>query len=93
MVERLFAPVPALPRVSVAIPCRNEAGYIGDLLRSLVSADRGGMLLEVFVCDGMSEDDTRAEINELARAHDFIHLLDNPGRTTPRATLDPSWTM
>lgn len=72
-------------RVRVVIPCRNEAGYIGHCLRSLVDADRTGMQVEVWVCDGMSEDGTRAEVALLAAAHPWIKLVDNPARTTPHA--------
>ncbi|MFN3874681.1 MAG: glycosyltransferase family 2 protein [Flavobacteriales bacterium] len=72
-------------RVRVVIPCRDEAGYIGRCLRSLIDADRAGMDLEAWVCDGMSGDGTREEIRVLAAAHPWIRLVDNPARTTPQA--------
>jgi glycosyltransferase involved in cell wall biosynthesis len=76
-------PLPA--RVRVVIPCRNEAGYIGALLESLATADRSGMDLQVWVCDGMSDDGTRDIVAQHAVRHPFIRLVDNPARTTPQA--------
>ncbi|MBK9175715.1 MAG: glycosyltransferase family 2 protein [Flavobacteriales bacterium] len=72
-------------RVRVVIPCRNEAGYISRCLESLIACDRGGAQLEVWVCDGMSEDGTRTEVQGFARMHPWIRLVDNPDRTTPQA--------
>lgn len=72
-------------RVRVVIPCRNEAGYIGRCLRSLAGADRAGMDVEAWVCDGMSDDGTRAEIRALMEGHPWIRLVDNPARATPQA--------
>ena len=72
-------------RVRVVIPCRNEAGFIGACLSSLVAADRAGMDVEVRVCDGMSEDGTRAEVLAISSLHAWIRLVDNPARTTPQA--------
>lgn len=77
--------VQAMIRVRVVIPCRNEAGYIGRCLGSIASADRTGMDLEAWVCDGMSEDGTRAEIQALHETHPWIKLVDNHARTTPQA--------
>ncbi len=72
-------------RVRVVIPCRNERDYIGECLRSLVAAHKEGMLVEVWVCDGMSDDGTRELIASMASVHTWIHLVDNPARTTPQA--------
>ncbi len=77
--------LPSPTRVRVAIPCRNEAAYIGGLLLSLVHADRNGIDLQVWVCDGMSDDGTRAIVLEHAARNPFIRLVDNPARTTPQA--------
>lgn len=72
-------------RVRVVIPCRNEEGYIGTCLRSIIAAERGGMILDVRVCDGHSDDGTRAEVEAITAAHPWITLVDNPARTTPQA--------
>lgn len=71
--------------VRVVIPCRNEAGFIERCLLSLVHADRTGMQVEVWVCDGMSEDGTVAMIDRIAQEHPWIRRVDNPARTTPHA--------
>lgn len=81
----VLAPLVDHPRVSVAIPCRNEQGFIGACLRSIIAADRSGMDLHVFVCDGMSDDGTRQEIAPILALHSFVSLIDNPQRTTPIA--------
>lgn len=78
-------PLPAIPRVSVVIPCLNEAGHIGRCLDSLERADRSGMVLSVLVCDGGSTDGTRKEITGHAQRSSVVHLVENPDRTTPHA--------
>lgn len=77
--------ISAMPRVRVAIPCRNERDYIAACLRSLVDADREGLQLEVWVCDGMSDDGTRDEVQRFTAEHPWVKLVDNPYRTTPQA--------
>ncbi|MBX2973690.1 MAG: glycosyltransferase family 2 protein [Flavobacteriales bacterium] len=72
-------------RVRVVIPCRNEAGYIERCLLSLVAADRAGMHVEAWVCDGLSDDGTVAMIDRIAAEHPWIRRVDNPARTTPHA--------
>lgn len=72
-------------RIRVVIPCRNEKPYISACLRSIVDADREGLLVEAWVCDGLSEDGTRDEVMNFATAHPWIRLVDNPQRTTPQA--------
>jgi hypothetical protein len=78
-------PLPERPRVSVVIPCRDEKGYIGPCIQSVLSADRAGMELVVLVCDGMSSDGTRDEIARYAKEQAIVRLVDNPQRTTPYA--------
>ena len=43
------------------------------------------MELDVRVVDGMSDDGTRAEIQQIAEEHPWIRMIDNVERTTPRA--------
>lgn len=74
-----------MSRIRVVIPCRNERGYIGRCLESLVACDRSGLDVEVLVCDGMSDDGTRDEIAFIAAKNPWIKLVDNPARTTPQA--------
>jgi len=72
-------------KIKVIIPCRNEQGYIGKCLESLVHSNRTGIDLHVWVVDGMSDDGTRPLVEEYARRYSFIKLVNNERRTTPYA--------
>ena len=73
------------PTVSVIIPCRNEARFIGSCLDSVL--DNGFPLerLEILVLDGMSEDGTREIVHDYAARYSLIRVLDNLHRVTPYA--------
>jgi glycosyltransferase involved in cell wall biosynthesis len=71
--------------VAVVIPCRNEKAYIGLCLDSLVACDFDKQKLEVYVCDGLSDDGTAAIVSDYSARYPFIHLLQNTARTTPHA--------
>lgn len=71
--------------VSVVIPCRNEKSYIAKCLDSFVNQTYNKDLYEILVCDGFSEDGTRDIIMEYVKKYPFIKLLDNHGRTAPKA--------
>jgi len=73
------------PLVSVVIPCRNEAAYIGQCLTSIIENDYPHERLEILVVDGMSDDGTREIVNKYHEAYPFIQLIDNPERITPVA--------
>jgi cellulose synthase/poly-beta-1,6-N-acetylglucosamine synthase-like glycosyltransferase len=87
----------SLPPVTVIMPVRNAANYIGRSLQGLLSQDYPLHRVEVLVVDGMSEDSTRDIVAQLASAlHDTkeenglnqnisIRLLDNPDRVVPAA--------
>lgn len=68
--------------VSVVLPVRNEAGYIGATIDSVLGQDYPGPL-EVIVADGMSTDGTRELVAMRAGADPRIRLIDNPGGRTP----------
>ena len=72
-------------KVSIVVPCRNEKHFIADCIRSIRAADPAGSLVTVLVCDGMSEDGTRAIVEQCAQADPSVLLIDNPQRTTPHA--------
>ena len=72
-------------KVSIVIPCRNEAQYIGACLQSIVNNDFDKNELSVWVCDGLSTDHTVAIINEFALKYNYIHCLENTKKTTPFA--------
>jgi glycosyltransferase involved in cell wall biosynthesis len=71
--------------VTAVVPCLNEARYIGQCLDSLVACDYPKDRLEVLVCDGMSDDGTRAIVTQYVARYPFIRLVDNPRRITPCA--------
>lgn len=73
------------PRVSIIIPCRNEAGYIERCLESVLASDYPQHLLEILVADGRSTDGTRDILDRYCAAHPKVHLLDNPQGTAPAA--------
>jgi glycosyltransferase involved in cell wall biosynthesis len=72
--------------VSVVIPCYNEERFIGKALEQLADQfepDR----YEIIVVDGMSDDGTRAVVNEFSAQHPglTVRLVDNPARNIPTA--------
>jgi glycosyltransferase involved in cell wall biosynthesis len=71
------------PFVSIVIPCRNEARYIGPCLDSILASDYPRDRLEIIVADGMSDDGTRDMLARYAAEHDQITMVDNPRRITP----------
>lgn len=73
------------PSVSVVIPCRDEVRRIGTALDSIAAVDYPRDRLEVLVVDGMSADGTRDVVQDRARRHGFIRLVDNPSGSTPAA--------
>ena len=81
---RLPLPHPP-PAVSVVLPCRKEQQYIGRCLDSILVGEYPIERLEILVVDGMSEDGTRAIVEEYARRHSTIRLISNPKRTVPAA--------
>lgn len=75
--------------LSVILPCRNEAAHVVGCLDSVVASVREGPWArdraEVFVLDGGSTDGTRALAERYAARLDWVHVVDNPGRTAPAA--------
>ena len=72
-------------RVSIIVPCRNEARYIGPCLESILSSAYPPDAVEVLVVDGNSTDNTRKIVAEYSAKHPQIRLLDNPKRIVPTA--------
>jgi len=68
------------PLVSIVLPCRNEQGYIQDCLQSALNQEPPEGGFEILVADGMSTDGTREYLDQMAKEHSQIHVLDNPGR-------------
>src|SRR5688572_11693621 len=68
------------PLVSIVLPCRNEHGYIDASLQSALDQEQPEGGLEILVADGMSADGTREYLQQIAKQHPQIRVLDNPGR-------------
>jgi glycosyltransferase involved in cell wall biosynthesis len=78
-------PNSALQRVTVILPCRNEASHISACLDSILASAHPAERLEVLVVDGMSDDGTRELIERYAATYPRIRMLDNPRRVVPTA--------
>ncbi len=75
------------PRVSLIIPCYNEEKTITHLLESIVAQTYPLSDLEVIIADGLSNDETRAQIALFQVSHPKLNLqiVDNPKRIIPVA--------
>lgn len=71
--------------VSIIMPIRNEANFIGASLLAVLTQHYPHELLEVLIADGQSDDGTRQAIADVAKAHPEVGLtvIDNPGRIVP----------
>jgi succinoglycan biosynthesis protein ExoA len=83
LTPNIYADTRLAKAVSVIMPIRNEAGFIGESLRSVLDQDYPPDLMEVIVVDGMSTDATRDIVRDLAAQHSNVRLVDNPGRIVP----------
>jgi len=72
------------PRVSVVLPCRNEAGHIEACLQSILGQELPDGQIEIIVADGISTDGTREYLQRMAAQHPQLHVLNNPGRIVSR---------
>jgi glycosyltransferase involved in cell wall biosynthesis len=73
------------PRISIIVPCYNEAGFIKKLLENIIEQDYPREKSEVYIVDGMSTDGTRDIIAGFISEYPFIRLLDNERRYVPFA--------
>jgi glycosyltransferase involved in cell wall biosynthesis len=71
--------------ISMILPCRNEAQFIGPCLDTLLASRVPTECLEILVVDGMSDDGTRSVVERYAARYPGIRLLDNPQRIVPAA--------
>lgn len=72
-------------KISVLVPCRNEALYIQRFVESLLDQTIPVEQLEILIIDGMSSDATREILQEIAEKHAYLRMLDNPNQTVPYA--------
>ncbi|TWF79017.1 glycosyl transferase family 2 [Pseudonocardia hierapolitana] len=73
------------PHVTVIMPIRNEERFIARSLGAVLGQHYPPDRMQVLVADGMSEDSTRAVVEDLARTHPqhVVRIVDNPGRIVP----------
>jgi glycosyltransferase involved in cell wall biosynthesis len=71
--------------ISILIPCYNEAKYISGVLEDIKKQTYPGHFVEILVLDGRSEDKTREIVSARAATNENIKLIDNPGRSAPKA--------
>lgn len=74
-----------LPTVTVLIPCWREAAMIGRVVESALASEYQPEHLEILVLDGMSDDETRDIVSQLAARDSRVRMLDNPRRVIPAA--------
>lgn len=72
-------------KVSIIIPCRDEERHIDKCLNSLLENNYPRNLIEIFVIDGISEDNTREITKRYIEKYPFIKLIDNYKKTVPAA--------
>jgi succinoglycan biosynthesis protein ExoA len=70
------------PLVTIIMPVRNERRHIRAAVMSALAQDLQDPF-EVVVADGMSDDGTRELLDSLAKEQPRLHIVDNPGCTTP----------
>ena len=72
-------------QVTIIIPMRSEAEFVGGCLDSVLGQIDGLAECEVLCVDGVSEDRTRDVVLEHAARDARVKLLDNPDRIVPTA--------
>ncbi|HZQ57305.1 MAG TPA: glycosyltransferase family 2 protein [Acidimicrobiales bacterium] len=73
-----------MPEVTIVMPVRNEASTIAIALASAL-LQQTTFPFEVVIADGVSDDGTRAIIDEVAEGDPRVRVVDNPERGTPQA--------
>lgn len=73
-----------IPFVSVVMPVRNESDFIGRSLGAVLRQDYPHDSLEVIIADGLSNDSTRTQIEDLKSSSVIpVHVVDNPEQIAP----------
>jgi len=67
------------PFITIVMPVRNESKFIQATLMELIEQDYPKNCYEIIVADGESSDTTREIVKKMARRHNNIRLLNNPG--------------
>jgi glycosyltransferase involved in cell wall biosynthesis len=71
----LSSPGSVLPRVSVVVPVRNEAGNIQPLIAEIVSALAASAPIEIVYVNDGSRDGTEAELRSLMERYDCLRCI------------------
>ena len=71
------------PFISIVIPTYNEEKYIATCLNSILESDYPNEKIQIFVVDGMSEDNTIKIVREYHNKYSFINVIENRQRHTP----------
>ena len=69
-----------IPFVSVIVPVRNEAAFLGQTLGQLLTQRYDPNRFEILVADGESTDQTREVVEALQEEHPNLRLLRTPQR-------------
>lgn len=69
--------------ISVILPVRNEERYVKKCLDSILNSDYPKNLIEVFVVDGDSIDNTLNIVKEYESNYDFIKVIINKRKIVP----------
>lgn len=66
-----------MPKISILVAMRNEAGYIEECLSSIFAQDYPTDRLEVWVLDSQSSDDSWKIVERILKGRPNCHLLSN----------------
>ena len=85
LLQTCLLQTPMPPTVSIIIPCLNEEKTIRLLLSAITAQTYPIAEMEVIIADGLSEDNTRAEIFAFKEENPDLALrvLDSPARKIP----------
>jgi dolichol-phosphate mannosyltransferase len=67
----------AVPRISVVVPVRNEAGNVAPLIGEIARAMAPLAPFEIVYVNDGSSDETAAELRRLAKEHRFLRVVDH----------------
>jgi dolichol-phosphate mannosyltransferase len=67
----------AVPRISVVVPVRNEAGNVAPLIGEIARAMAPLAPFEIVYVDDGSTDETAAELRRLAGEHPFLRVVNH----------------
>jgi dolichol-phosphate mannosyltransferase len=67
----------AVPRISVVVPVRNEAGNVAPLIGEIARAMAPLAPFEIVYVNDGSTDETAAELRRLTKEHPFLRVVDH----------------